>query len=558
VNFLATAGMVAGGIGLLLVGMAMMTDGLKLAAGKALRNILSTWTNTRARGLAAGFLITGMVQSSSAVTVATIGFANAGLLTLPAALWVVYGSNVGTTMTGWIVALIGFKLKVEAFALPLVGLGVVLRLTGEGSRRAYFGQSIIGFGLLFLGIGVLADTFTSLGETMKLPVITEPWIWSVLVYIAVGMVLTTLMQSSSAALVIALSAAESGLIPLNTAALVVIGANLGTTTTAILSVWGATPTAKRVALGHVIFNLLTASVAVLIITPMLAAVEAIRNFLALEPSPAITLALFHTVFNVLGVALMWPISGRVERFLAGRFQTEEELESRPRYLDKNVLALPHIAVQALVREVGRIRDLTAAELESVLAGRRPGRSHRPQAVVQSLANAIGDYAAELSRTELPTDVSRMLPELLFSTQQLSAVVQSLPELSELLDEAAVEDPGARSALEALQVSAEHFLQALAAMDANATPADLEAAWQVVETDHELLRREALGAAAVGRLSAAAMSPVLRYGTLLRRLLKRTYRSSIRIASVQASLVEELEEGVEPTKSEPDADSELLA
>lgn len=557
-NFVAIAGSVIGGIGLLLVGMAMMTDGLKLAAGKALRNILATWTNTRARGLGAGFLITGMVQSSSAVTVATIGFANAGLLSLSSALWVVYGSNVGTTMTGWIVALIGFKLKVEAFALPLVGLGVMLRLTGEGTRRAYIGQSIIGFGLLFLGIGVLADTFTDLGETMKLPVITEPWIWSVVVYVTVGMVLTTLMQSSSAALVIALSAAESGLIPLNTAALVVIGANLGTTTTAILSVWGATPTAKRVALGHVIFNLLTASVAVLIITPMLAAVEAIRSFLALEPSPAITLALFHTVFNVLGVALMWPISGRVERFLSRRFQTEEEMESRPRFLDRNVLAFPHIAVQALVGEVRRIRDLVVAELGGVLAGHRPGRGHRPQAVVQSLGNAIGDYAAQLSRTALPTDVSRMLPDLLHCTQQLSAVVQSLPELSELRDEAMVEDPGVRSALEALEASAQRFLQGLAAIDTNASPDDLEPAWSALETDHERLRREALGAAAVGRLSAAAMSAVLRYGTLLRRVLKRTHRSTIRIDSVQASLVGELAEGAKAPESEPVADSETLA
>ena len=222
-NLIATAGSVIGGVGLLLVGMAMMTDGLKLAAGNALRNILATWTNTRARGLTAGFLITGLVQSSSAVTVATIGFANAGLLGLGNSVWVIYGSNVGTTMTGWIVALIGFKLKVEAFALPMVGLGVILRLTGEATRRAFIGQALIGFGLLFLGIGVLADTFANLGESAALPVITEPWLWSVVVYIALGVLLTTLMQSSSAALVIALSAAEGGLIPLNTAALVVIG-----------------------------------------------------------------------------------------------------------------------------------------------------------------------------------------------------------------------------------------------------------------------------------------------------------------------------------------------
>jgi phosphate:Na+ symporter len=255
---------------------------------------------------------------------------------------------------------------------------------------------------------------------------------------------------------------------------------------------------------------------------------------------------------------MWPISGRVERFLAGRFQTDEELESRPRYLDRNVLALPHIAVQAMVREVSRIRDLAVTELGGVLVGRRPARGHQPQAVVQSLGNAIGDYAAELSRTELPTDVSRMLPDLLFSTQQLSAVVQSLPELCELRDEAVVDDPGVRSSLEALQASAERFLQGLSVIDADATSEVPEVAWQVLETDHQLLRREALAAAAVGRLSAAAMSSVLRYGTLLRRLLKRIHRASVCIDSVQASLVEEFDERAEPSKTESDADSELLA
>ncbi|MEE4175809.1 MAG: Na/Pi symporter [Xanthomonadales bacterium] len=591
-SLLAITGSVIGGIGLLLFGMALMTDGLKLAAGKALRNILSTWTHTRAHALAAGALITGMVQSSSAVTVATIGFANAGLLTLPGALWLVYGSNVGTTMTGWIVALIGFKLKVEAFALPLVGIGVMLRLTGEGTRRAYIGQSIIGFGLLFLGIGVLADTFTDLGESFKLPVITEPWIWSVLVYIAVGMLLTTLMQSSSAALVIALSAAESGLIPLNTAAMVVIGANLGTTTTAILSVWGATPTAKRVALGHVIFNLVTATVAIAILTPLLATVAAIREFLALEPSPAVTLALFHTVFNVLGVALMWPLSGHVTRFLAKRFQTEEEQESRPRFLDRNVLALPHIAVQALSREVGRIRGMAVHELRNSLARLPTRRRQDLHTLAKRLSNAVGDYTAELNRTALPLDITRLLPDLLYGTQQLSVVLESVSELNALRDNLSSEDPAVQSALDGYILAAEEVLDSLqaekgdlqvtrpipvpipgpipgpgpgsisepieAVRDAEDMAIEQESAWGGLEARYTTLREVALVAAAEGRLSASDMTKVLRYATLLRRMLKQTRRASDRIVSVQSSLVEGTDPGnAEASKSGSESASELL-
>ncbi len=451
---------------------------------------------------------------------------------------------------------------------------------GEGVE-AYIGQSIIGFGLLFLGIGVLADTFTDLGEDFNLPVITEPWIWSVLVYIAVGMLLTTLMQSSSAALVIALSAAESGLIPLNTAAMVVIGANLGTTTTAVLSVWGATPTAKRVALGHVIFNLVTASVAVLIITPLLATVGAIREFLGLEPSPAITLALFHTTFNVLGVALMWPLSGHVTRFLARRFQTDEEQESRPRFLDRNVLALPHIAVQALTREVGRIRDLAVTELRNSLARAPAGRRHDLHAVAKSLSNAVGDYAAELNQTALPKDITRMIPGLLYSTQQLSVVLDSVGELNGLRDDLNIRDPSVQSALDGYCLAAEEMLDSLPPIG-DAMPItepitepivepitepiagrengamELENAWNGLGSRYTALRQVALAAAAEGRLSASEMTKILRYANLLRRMLKQTRRASERLVTVQSSLAADIEAAEdESPRIEAEADSELL-
>ncbi|MGJ2409034.1 Na/Pi symporter, partial [Salmonella enterica subsp. enterica serovar Paratyphi A] len=133
---------VVGGLGLFLLGMTMMTDGLRLAAGPALERILAAATRTRAQALGSGVLVTSLVQPSSAVTVATIGFVNAGLLPLGAALWVLFGANVGTTMTGWIVALVGLKFKIEALALPLLGLGVVLRLTGEGQRRGALGTAL--------------------------------------------------------------------------------------------------------------------------------------------------------------------------------------------------------------------------------------------------------------------------------------------------------------------------------------------------------------------------------------------------------------------------------
>ena len=136
---LSLIGAFIGGLGLFLLGMALMTDGLKIAAGRTLRDILGRWTRTRLRGLLAGALVTSMVQSSSAVTVATIGFVNAGLLTLAQAVWVIFGANVGTSMTGWLVALVGFHVRIDALALPLLGLGMLLRITGADRRRGAIG-----------------------------------------------------------------------------------------------------------------------------------------------------------------------------------------------------------------------------------------------------------------------------------------------------------------------------------------------------------------------------------------------------------------------------------
>ena len=157
-----------GGIGLFLLGMRLMTDGLKVTAGAMLREFLTRWTRTRFRGLMSGILITGIVQSSSAVTVAAIGFVNAGVLTLGQAMWVIFGSNVGTTMTGWIVALVGFDVRIEAFALPLLGAGMFLSLTGAATRRGALGEAIAGFGVFFLGIATLKATFAGLDGSIDL------------------------------------------------------------------------------------------------------------------------------------------------------------------------------------------------------------------------------------------------------------------------------------------------------------------------------------------------------------------------------------------------------
>ena len=165
---LSALGTLFGGVGLFLLGMMLMTDGLKLAAGKALRNILENSTRTRIRGVLSGALITSIVQSSGVVTIATIGFVNAGLMNLRQAITIIYGTNIGTTMTSWLVAIIGFNLNIKAFALPAIGLGMMLRLAKGKSKQGAMGEVLAGFGIFFLGIDVLKTGFEGFGNGIEL------------------------------------------------------------------------------------------------------------------------------------------------------------------------------------------------------------------------------------------------------------------------------------------------------------------------------------------------------------------------------------------------------
>lgn len=528
-----TLGTLIGGLGLLLIGMSLMTDGLKLAAGNSLRDLLALWTNSRPRGLFAGFLITGLVQSSSAVTVATIGFANAGMLTLEQSLWVIFGSNVGTTMTAWIVALIGFKLNIEALALPLIGVGALLRLTGGKSRRSSLGMAVVGFGLLFLGIGSLKEAFETFGSNIALPTSENLTLLLIITYVGVGFLLTTLMQSSSAAMVVALSAAEGGLLPFNAAAAIVIGANLGTTTTAIFSVFGATSTARRVALGHVCFNVITALVAMLMLGPMLWLGDAVMSLLNLESSPAVGLAIFHSGFNFLGVLLMWPLSGWLTGFLKKRFQSEEETESHPRYLDNNVLELPYIAVDALALEISRIASFSIRMVQKNLQGGAEGDKERT--IVSNLAREIGIFYADLGKQELTPYLSEALLSLMHATQEYMLTV----EIAEDIGTLKMGIPDMQTA--EFQGELDAFINACDTMLDGLSPdhetKEIESPdnYREVEASYDKLKEAILLNATFGKISMAEMDVLLQYANQLKRGCRHLRKAARRLNTVRASL-----------------------
>jgi phosphate:Na+ symporter len=503
--------------------MWLMTDGLKTAGGEALRNLLHSWTNSRSRGLVTGFSITALVQSSSAVTVATIGFANAGLLTLEQAIWVIFGSNIGTTMTGWIVSLVGFKVSIEVFALPLIGVGMLLRLTGSTTRRGAIGQAFAGFGLFFLGIDVLKDGFDTFGANYNLPRFPDHSFAGLLVYVLIGFLLTSLMQSSSAAMVITLSAAQGGFVPLSVAAAAVIGINLGTTTTAVISVLGATSTAKRVAASHVIFNLLTAIIAMIVIMPLLHAVHITQDMLDMPESPAVTLALFHTLFNIMGIFLIWPFAGKLVAFLDKRFITEDEKEAKPEFLDATVLSVPALAANALLNELGRVNRVAVKAAGGVLSMEHLSLDrlrHEHDSSIR-LVSAIGIFTARLNQANLAADIAGVLPKIMESAQKFSAITGYAVDVAELEHKIRLpDDIYLQNLVLQLKQEAAGIILHAGAADHKIDFVKMEHELEILENTYIKLKQAVLDAGARGLMDMMVMDAQLQQAFIVRRMAKQ--------------------------------------
>ena len=543
-----------GGVGLFLLGMHLLTDGLKLAAGRALEELLQRSTSTPLKGLAAGMLITTLVQSSSAVTVASIGFVNTGLLSLGNALWVIFGSNVGTTMNAWLVAWLGFSFKIDAFALPFVGIGAATMLIARGQRPRSLGQALAGFGVLFLGIDVLKDTFSSFGAEMDIGQYVGQDLLGYLLLVGIGTLMTVLMQASGAVIAIVITAASGGLMSIEAACAMVIGTNIGTTFTAILSAVGATSNARRLAASHVFFNLITGAVALALLPLLIGFLGVLRDWLDQPASPAVTIAMFHTVFNVLGVLLMVPASGWLLRTLSRRFTSREEERARPRYLDANAATVPDLALRALRMELGRTQALAAACLQA--ASTRPAGEdaiREQREVLEALSHSIAEYAGRLNAAILPpTLVEELARSLRVLQYQENAVDGSL--------QAATLAPGLATVAAHLTEAESAFSQALAALSAAADPAApayaeerVEVALHTAEDAYARLKEALLVAGAHAQLSIPDMQQLLRHASLLRRAAEQTAKAARHLSALDAGIAPprdekpdgEAAEGAEP-------------
>ena len=523
----------AGGIGLFLLGMRLMTDGLKIAAGDTLRQILATATRSRWRGLLSGFLITTMVQSSSAVIFATVGFVNAGLLTLAQAIGVIYGSNLGTTLTSWIVALLGFNVNLQAVAMPGIGVGMGLWVAFGSRHWGALGQALAGFGLFFLGIDVLKESFAGVGDAGALASWAGRGTLSLLLFVAIGMLLTVLMQSSSAALAVTLTAAAGGLIPFAAAAAMVIGANVGTTSTAAFAAIGATAPAKRAAMAHVAFNAITAVAAFLSLPALLWLVGLIGDVMGTGGQIAVLLAIFHTMTQVMGIALMWPLTPWLVSHLERRFRSTEEDESLPRHLDHNVQAAPTLALDALALELHRMsaiaRELAAAALSG--EGARPQRFEQGHRALDQLGIAIAEFASGIERHDRDRTLSATLPHAVRVAQYLANVGELALELAQLQGAVDLVEPELEDEYNQLRKQA---IRLLDHCDMDRTVADrdldaLRAERNEIEHAYQALKNHLLRSGTAGTISSRRMAAALEHASALHRLLDQAVKAGLYLA-----------------------------
>jgi phosphate:Na+ symporter len=396
----------AAGLGLFLFGMHQLEQSLKLLAGRPFKKFLREHTSHPVKGVLAGIVSTAALQSSSVVSLIVLAFVGTGIISLASAIGIVFGSNLGTTATGWIVATVGFKLDIEALALPLValgGLGVVW--SAEGTKRAGFSHLVAGLGLMLMGLEFMksgAISATTLFDPEKLAA------YPPIVFLLTGLMITAIIQSSSATIMITLSALYAGVIPLPSAAAAAIGADLGTTITAMLGALAGADDKKRVAIAIVIFNVVTDVIA---------------------KDPLYALVAFHSTFNLIGIVIFLPSIPYMSRQLARRFG--KVTESLLRHIKKSDLAVPEVAVENMSRETYRLVDQAAA-LNQISFDLRPAKSFYDSANdrhgipvfeagadhdagyagIKHLEGEILEYALRLQKERLDNDESARLGQII--------------------------------------------------------------------------------------------------------------------------------------------------
>ena len=339
------------GIAIFIIGMFFMQDGFKQLSGGILEKLLEKFTSNTLYAILTGFLSTSVVQSSTIITLIVVSFLSAELLTLVQAVGIVFGSNIGSTTTAWIVSSLGVDVKISTYAFPMLVFGVVLRFFKSNGVKGT-GNVLLGLGFIFLGISYMKDGFDIMKNSIDLASYAMEGYLGIIVYILIGILITVVIQSSAATLAIVITALNADSITYVNAIALAIGANVGTTLTTILASFASNENGKRVALIHFLFNLISATFITILIFQFIDLTDFIAPFLGVSDNNyGMKLALFHTIFSVTGVILLTPAISLLVKLSEKLIQKKVSSASKPKYLNQSVLSNPDASLAALRKEI---------------------------------------------------------------------------------------------------------------------------------------------------------------------------------------------------------------
>ncbi len=435
INILNIIFSVVGGLGLFIYGLHLMGDGLQRVAGSKLRQMLKFLTASPLRGILVGTGITALIQSSSATTVMVIGFVNAGLMSLVQSIGIIMGANIGTTITAQLIA-----FNITQYALPAIGVGLGLNLFGRRKVVKDIGQFLLGFGLLFLGFQFMKSTMLPLRQSGVLENLFVHFSNNPFLALLAGMVVTMIIQSSSATIGMVMALVAAGL-SFEAAIPIVLGCEVGTCITVALASIGTTISARRSALIHIIFNVVGAMVVFSILPFYTNFVQWVTGLLS-SGTPAVEreIANAHTIFNICNTIVFLPFVGVLVKVVKKVIPGEDKIaEGGPRYLEEHLLNTPSIAIEQARREVVRMLAIAREMVGDGMNGflnkdrRRLARVAPQETAVDNLQEAITHYLVKISERNLTTHQAEQLPALMHTVNDIERIGDHAENLVELAE-----------------------------------------------------------------------------------------------------------------------------
>ncbi len=442
-----------GGLGLFLYGMHIMATGLQKAAGGKLKKILEMLTKNRVIGIILGALVTAVIQSSSATTVMVVGFVNAGLMDLTQAVSIIMGANIGTTITVWLVSSAEF-LKLEVIAPMAVFIGTVLTIFSDKAKNKQLGEIIIGFGVLFIGIQLMSTSVEPLSHLEGFKLAFQQFGKNPVLGVVVGMVVTAVIQSSAASLGILIALTVNGLVTWDAAVYIIMGQNIGTCATALLSSLGASKNAKGAAYIHLLFNVIGSVIFSFLAFIFFKFNPAIGNAM-ITP---IQISVLHSGFNIANTVVMFPFAGalvKIAEFMCRAGKTTEDEEGQVLHLDDRILNSPSIAIASCIKEIVHLGNMANKNLLlafDTIVSRDPDsieKIYQREEKIDNLTKAITQYMVKLCNTNMSTEENNYVTGLFHVVHDMERIgdhCENLAEFTETLieddmefSEAAVEE-----------------------------------------------------------------------------------------------------------------------